>query len=296
MRGNSFQATNLLHGPRSKLERPDPTAKITRHQADGVTYYTQSGRDILHNRSGPAVIVDAGAEYQLEFEGDDIEITGPAELYLENGQLHREATLGPAIVVSEGGEIRATIPGAKIDIGAKGLVEIYMKNNRLHNESGPAISTAAKTEFYATDGVIDRDDNPAITIHQDEADLMIDDIYLEGGSEAFVARGHLHRENGPATVQKEDDELTKKYYRQGLIHNESGPAVIISVADDPDDPNTSYTLLSEEYYINNKKHREPLNGRPLPAEIVYDDSGEVSDAYCFIDDKPRRDLDQKLEF
>jgi hypothetical protein len=81
---------------------------------------------------------------------------------------------------------------------------------------------------------------------------------------SFLSSKTLHREDGPAVVEKNNqDEIMKEgWYRNGIIHNDNGPAMV--------EKYDNKTLKVQKWYINGKNHK--LDG---PAVIWYNKDGTV---------------------
>ena len=83
-----------------ELDREDGPAV---EEADYKAWYHN---DELHREDGPALVVLPGGN--VEVVDDDIaepvEVAGPAQLYFENGLLHRPAEAGPALIAGEHSE------------------------------------------------------------------------------------------------------------------------------------------------------------------------------------------------
>ncbi len=238
-----------------------------------TTEYVVRGVPHRDWRDGPAIIIrwPDGAvreEYIVHDvchrpsdEGPALLHTGPTgriirEAYLVNGKRHRDPKLGPAcrtLVAEEGRErFEYFVDGllhreeeegpALLEFNAAGdcLFEGYFERGRLHRD--PKLGPACRT------------------------------LFAEEGHERleYVVDGLLHREEaeGPAwigTSLRTGRTVEEGYYRHGEPHRQDGPATIIR--------NDEGTLLSESWFRNGVLDRDPAEG---PAITIRDEDGSIS--------------------
>lgn len=94
------------------------------------------------------------------------------------------------------------------------------KGCRLDSSSGPACvlrwADGSTREEYYRDGKLHRELGPA-TIERN----------THGTTEAYYRADKLHREDGPALVWRHTDGSTEEYYfRDGRLHRDDGPAIV----------------------------------------------------------------------
>ena len=92
--------------------------------------------------------------------------------------------------------------------------------------SNPVIDTFGNKEWRNVDGVLHREDGPA--------------IILSSGSTLYYRDGKLHRLDGPAV---ELANGSKSWYLNGKLHREDGPAI-------------EWANGSKEWYLNDKWYTE----------------------------------------
>ena len=92
--------------------------------------------------------------------------------------------------------------------------------------SNPVIDTFGNKEWRNVDGVVHREDGPA--------------IILSSGSTLYYRDGKLHRLDGPAV---ELANGSKSWYLNGKLHREDGPAI-------------EWANGSKEWYLNDKWYTE----------------------------------------
>ena len=168
---------------------------------------------------------------------------------------------------------------AKIDLDTK-LVEginqfpnvvIYIKDNKLHREDGPAIKWADGSSYWYSLGRLHREHGPAIQIpnpprawgqirngwYQDGQLHREDGPALEfaNGDMFWFKDNKIHRDDGPAIEQNDGTTL---WYRNGRLHRKGGPAIENAIG-------------SKEWYQNGKRHRVdgPAIDRGFGADEYY---------------------------
>lgn len=199
---------------------------------------------------GPAII-------DTNYKGYDLY----AEEHIEHGKWHRPAELGPAITHT--------------DRAGRRVLEIYAKEGMLHRDpkEGPAWfeirdartmkDTPDNTTVikYAWSGVNHRDeeDGPAILTRHNISGVALQEQYWRNGV--------LHREHGPASVERGADGtvIFEAWYRDGDMHRDpaEGPAFIWRAGEDG--------ITREEFYVGGVL----LNASLGPAIIRRDRSGKV---------------------
>jgi len=163
---------------------------------------------------------------------DGIRFDTPAEIYVHDGEKHRDPEEGPAVIDLQSrrrvwyrhGRIHRDHGPAMIK---KDGSEHWYRDDQKHRdqEDGPAITEADGTRIWMRQGAKHREDGPAV-------------IYADGGEE-WWNDGKLHREDGPAVIGTDG---SRSWYHSGLQHREDGPAVI--------KPGSS------EYFRSGALHRE----------------------------------------
>lgn len=91
--------------------------------------------------------------------------------------------------------------------------KITIKNGLIHNDTGPAIVAnhgKKQTEIFAREGIVTREDGPAITCVSAGKTIKSE----------WVKNKSYHRVDGPAV---ESDSI-KEWYNNGYRHNLKGPA------------------------------------------------------------------------
>ena len=121
--------------------------------------------DILHRKDGPAYI-----EYEYNYSGDNYPIT--KEIYYNNGKIHREN--GPAII-EYNGHFRYCLQ-KYVDYYAEGKLK-HIKNKNLIYFFRNRVATK---EIYFNDGIIHREDGPALLEYDNIGDFISKEYYFFG--------------------------------------------------------------------------------------------------------------------
>ncbi len=125
------------------------------------------------------------------------------------------------------------------------LLEIYAEDGVSHRDpkAGPALYSFAdgcECFEYQTRGVLHREeqDGPAFTLRHEASGAVLREEYYRDGA--------LHREHGPAAVERDEKgrTISQAWYREGELHRDAaeGPALITF------DPDTGDT--SEDYWCD----------------------------------------------
>lgn len=131
--------------------------------------------------------------------------------------------------------------------------EFYWFNKIPHRDNGPAQILSDGSKYWIKNGVLTRDDGPAIetpsqkewyingVLHRDNGPA----IEMNDGTKKWFQNGLLHRENGPAVHY--DNKKYFSYYNKGELHRIDGPAV--------------FTYYSQEWWFlgkfyNEKEHKK----------------------------------------
>lgn len=187
------------------------------------------------------------------------------------GQYHKEDC--PAVILKNG-------------------IWMYFCNGSLHNRNGPAITNLGNLNIYIINNQIHRWGGPAISINgheqywvngiqYDENDyynLSEEKICNNGRNKIIEYKnpwGMLHRSDGPAYIEKNDNGeiLCEAYYILGQLHRVDGPAEIKYNLSNKDNkyiyckwmqnneihrengPAIEHCTGSKEYWIKGKLHR-----------------------------------------
>jgi hypothetical protein len=102
--------------------------------------------------------------------------------------------------------------GLKVASNDLAVKTVYENEGSLHCLSGPAIEYVDGTQEWWVNGLLHREDGPAV-IRKNLGNL----------DNQWYLNGQLHRENGPAV---EYANGTEEWYREGKRHRIGGPAVI----------------------------------------------------------------------
>ena len=97
-----------------------------------------------------------------------------------------------------------------------------------HCPCGPAVEHAGGTKQWYRNGLLHRDDGPAIEW---------------AGNKQWWRNGQMHRDDGPAV----DYDYYKAWYHNGLLHRDDGPAVERS------NGNHEYWRNGIQYWPSNQK-------------------------------------------
>lgn len=159
----------------------------------------------------------------------------------------------------------------------------------LHREDGPTVSvtianndflkTKYKRDFYIKDGILYR-----VAKYENLKDDKTKKRKWRLVSNSFYKNNILHRDGDlPTIILNDDDEVIKKWYKDGLLHREGGPAV-------------QYGASRALWYKEGKIHRE--NG-PAILEILPNGTLQqewlIHDRY-HRDDGPARIFEKKEEW
>jgi hypothetical protein len=214
MRGKNMQA-NLLHGPRNKLTRNAPQEPPLKERDEGWGRVKRRHDGTIHCPDGPAIILHPGSEFAIESPFDGIgpdqgqgrgrlSIYGPAELWLQDGKLHRED--GPAVIETyEGSEEEARRRGvydskATYSIEPGRLYrEVWIQNGKLHREDAPAVIVHGPRIWYFGES--------------SNHDFISNGATGQSPGTCYYRHGKLHREDGPAAVSPL--QKRQRYYLDG---------------------------------------------------------------------------------
>lgn len=146
-----------------------------------------------------------------------------------------------------------------------GAIYFYNKNGNLHNPAGPARIYTNGNEYWYKDGLLHREDGPAITYQYagikvkrffienkevKESDLACNKILSSKADKKSDKSDPLSIPYSPGTNKSvvERDKSTTIYVKnpEGQLHNEAGPALVM----------TTPLGTFSGWYINGKKHRE----------------------------------------
>jgi antitoxin component YwqK of YwqJK toxin-antitoxin module len=131
--------------------------------------------------------------------------------YMKNGQWHNED--GPAY----------------IEYFNNGVVRVkrYCLHDKMHRDGEPAnfyynMRGKLLMKEYFSNGIIHRNslDGPAMIIYSITDGIIFRELYHENGN--------LHRENGPASIEYQEDNIIEKYYINGKQLDEFQSLVLIS--------------------------------------------------------------------
>lgn len=164
------------------------------HMRDGKIEYRNED-DLLDREDGPAVITYHGVQR-----------------WYKNGVMYNEIIP----VVFDSDDIRPQV--IQIPIPAPLLEEVPLIKN-------VSITTPAGVQTWYKDGVIHREDGPAIE--------------YPNGAQAWIQNGKLHRLDGPALIPIKDPG---SWYRNGKLHRDDGPAI-------------EYADGSSEWYIDGVRQK-----------------------------------------
>ena len=227
-----------------------PDGYIRKTDPDGaiVVEYRQNGE--LHRDDGPARIKQDPDDYLTEE-------------YYRNGKLHRDD--GPARIESEpyghhhgeywyrdGQQHREDGPAVVEHEGNGSSSEEYWRNGKRHRDDGPAEiqrrpDGSIQSQYYWRDGTQPKD-TPQRDVDPIEGYTRKTRSY---GTivEEYRQNGELHRQDGPARVERcTDDSLIEGYYRNGRFHREDGPAWI--------QRNPDGIITAERWCRDGELHRE----------------------------------------
>ena len=181
--------------------------------------------------------------------------------YLHDGKFHNEDA--PAIIHSNGTR-EWWNHGKKLRV-VKGDVDCRYKNNRYHNDDGPAISTNIYHKWYQH-GRLHRIDGPAIIYMQPNVSVYQLDPpppWYKNNQKNFIEEwwknGKRHREDGPAITRRIGPTrklFAQEWWKNGKRHRDNGKPAIDGIN-------------SKEWWENDERHRE--NG---PAVVYADGSRE----------------------
>jgi hypothetical protein len=238
-----------------------------RNEHGEICQYALGGKLHRDHRDGPALI-------DTNFEGRGVR----REEYCHEGTWHRPSAEGPAVI--------------ETDTSGRRVLEIYIEHGLRNRDpkEGPAwrcIADGRESLEYNVDDQLHREDGPAVIICDAQSGAVLTEAWYRRGTahrecgpavvtrtpdgyrtESWYCEGELHRDptDGPAHIfySPELDETRAEYYCRALLHRDDGPARILR--------NTQSGTVTEEYWINNEKHRDPSLG---PALLVRDGEGRI---------------------
>lgn len=113
-----------------------------------------------------------------------------------------------------------------------------------------------------------------MSFHKTKRTEKIFDIEIEYDVLYFCRDKRLCRKKGPSIIIENDFLFVPRieiYCNNKIIHREDGPAIIEKIGD---------RVVKEEYFKNNVYHR-----RDGPAIIIYDLDGKIIETFFYIDGK-----------
>jgi len=124
------------------------------------------------------------------------------------------------------------------------------------------LSNGTVVEAWRKDGKLHREDGPALVERYPDGTVI----------EQWYRNGKLHREDGPAWVRRyPDGTVVERWYRNGKRHYEGGPAWVERYPDG---------TVIEQWYRNGELHRE--DG---PALVEHRPDGTTESEAWYLDDK-----------
>jgi len=107
-------------------------------------------------------------------------------------------------------------------------IHYYYKNNKKHNDDGPAVIYRDGSVEYWVNGNLHSEDRPA--------------VLNSNGTEEWWYNGRKHRADGPAVIKHYNNTWIEEWWYNGNLHREDGPAI--------------KTFDYKEWFCHGLRHRE----------------------------------------